>query len=336
MIFARASVESARLARDLAGLLDLGYSLVEALGKLESTCDGAFRQRLARLVEEVRGGSSLGQALSQDPGPFPATFTSSVALAEQGERSFPEALVMTAQVLEETTERILAARLASLYPAIVAAFLAMLVWLLVGALGIEFERVQQSLTAETSAVTEAYFQLSRFLRHPLGVVALFLATAGAWRFFTGASSWRFYLPIYGSWLASNQAVIFLRWSDHLIRLGMPLTRALEHAASACQSPLDALFRDVATKVEGGHTLGQALSQMSHFPPMAAWLVEQEEARESLDLRSVADFLSCELDTTEARGTAAIEPVALLAIGAVLLFVYVGTQMALGGVLDNLG
>ncbi len=336
MIFAKASAESARLARDLAGLLDLGYSLIEALGKLESTCDGAFQARLKRLVEEVRAGSTVGQALSREPGPFPATFASSLALAEDSGRSFPKALTMTAEVLEETTERVMATQLASLYPAVVATFLAFLVWTMVGTLGHEFENAQRSLRGEGNLITAAYFALSRFLRNPLGVLAVLLGVAGVWRFFTGSSRWRFYLPIYGSWLASNQAVVFLRWCDHLLGLGMSLPEAVRNASSACQTPMDAQFQSIAAKVEQGHSLGRALSETRHFPVMGAWLVQQEEARESLDLRSVADFLSCELDTTEARGTAAIEPMALLAIGAVLLFVYIGTQMAMGGVLDNLG
>lgn len=335
MIFAKVSAESARIARDLAGLLTLGYPLVEALGKLETTCDGTFRPRLQKLVEEVRTGTLMGEALGRDPGPFPSTFVSSIQLAERTEEKFPEALLLTAETLEETSDRVTATTLASLYPAVVATFLVFLVALLIPFLSSELELIQDVFSSEPSAISQLYFQLGSALRHPLGWLAFFLTILGVWRFCVGTSVWRFRLPIYGPWLAGNQAVLFLRWCDHLLRLGLPLPEAVRLAATSCSAPLDSLYLQAASKVEQGSPLSRALLEISVVPSMAVWLVEQEEARESLDLRSVADFLSWELDTTQARGAAAIEPVALMTIGATLLFVCLATQSAFVGILNNL-
>ncbi len=335
MKLAQTSAETARLARDLSGLLELGYPLLEALGKLTETCDGALRDRLQTLIEEVRTGTSVGEALIRQPGPFPLAFAQSFRQAELG-HDLPQALRLTAQALEETSERMTACTLASLYPAVVATFLTFMLWIMIAYLSSEFDVATNSLQAQPSALSLAYSQLGAALRHPIGIFTIILGLTAVWKFFTGNSSWRYRLPIYGPWLANSQAVLFLRWSHHLIRLGTSLPQAVRLAADVDSSPLAPVYHKVAQRVERGDSLSQALDGVKVFPSMGVWLIAQEQARESMDLHSVADFLSCELDTTQARGTAAIEPVTLLIVGLAMLFTFLATQGAMSGVIDGLG
>lgn len=334
-MFAKSSVESARLARELAGLLELGYSVVEALGKLETTCEGPFQQRIGQLTEQVRAGAEMGEALKNDPGPFPSTFVESVALAEKSQSDLPRALILTAETLEETSEHVTDNTLAAVYPAVVATFLVFLFWVLIASMSSGLESFYNVFPSDSNVISRLYFTMGHALRHPLAVFVVLVGLVGVWKFFTGVSPWRFRLPIYGAWLSLSQTVIFLRWCDHLLKLGLPLPEALRLAATACAAPIDSFFHQAADRVEQGDSLSKALSDIAFLPPMAAWLIEQEESRETLDLRSVADFLSCELDTTQARGTASIEPIALMAIGATILFVCVATQSALRTVLETL-
>jgi general secretion pathway protein F len=327
------AAESARVARDLSGLLELGYPPLEALGKLASSTGGEYRLRLDKLVERMRTGSTLGTALAGDCAPFPQVFADSLRLAENS-GDLPGALRQVADVLEESAERSMACYLATVYPAVIGSVLALLVWGVVGLFGHEYQQFARAVAAEPPLVARMFFGLASFLRHPLGILALLGLVVLIWKLFT-SSPLRYRIPIFGSWLSGCQAVLLLRWTDHLHRLGCPLPQALALASSACEPTLGQSYARAATEVEGGASLSQALERCREFPRMGLWLIRQEEDRERLELGSVADFLRWELDTTEARGTAAIEPVALIVLGLLALFVGLTINGTLYSLLRNL-
>ena len=333
MSYVRTAAETARLARELSGLLGLGYPLLEALGKLTETCDGVMQQRLIELVEEMRNGDSAGVALGRDPGPFPRLLTQTFQQCEQS-GDLPRGLELVAKTLEESSERVAESTLATVYPALVASFLAVALSMLVAFVSSEFDAITQSLLSRPSTVGRLYSQVGAFLRHPLGVIGMILGLGAVWKFFTGTSALRYRLPIYGTWLANSQAVLFLRWTHHLLQLGLPLPEAVRLAAEADLTPLASVYREVSDRVSRGDSLSRALEGAKVFPSVGRWLIAQDEAREAVDLGAVADFLSCELDTSHAKGAAAIEPFTLFLVGLAFLVTLIATQSAVSGVIDG--
>ncbi len=303
-------------------MLALGYTLEEALSKVAQTCTGGCRSRLERLVDEINQGTTLTEALLADPGPFPAQFVSGVRLAEEGAQ-LPVALADLATLLDKTEEHQRAFRFASAYPVFLLILLIALTLFVLFFLGREFTALYASLEAPLPWLTEKALGLMSVLLQPLSVLLIFIALGFFFQIMLGSSRiglFKFRLPFLGSWLAANQAVLFLRWADYLLKGGLPLEEALQTAAESCSKPLRGCFSDMARQVREGSSLGEALRSWPRFPSLAVWLVQQQEEKETLKLASVADLVQREVDTTRSQGLASVEPVGVLFVGLLILLI----------------
>lgn len=310
----------ARMMRDLGALLTLGHPLLEALGRVRLRARGPEARLLQVLEEHVRGGDSLARALQDCP--VPQALKRAVQVGEEA-GDLPRALQQTADLLESTEWRHLGVRSALAYPRFVVAAglatglaLALILPTFFGGLA----RLDQDLPLATRMA----MGLGQWLSSPVvgilmvtGMLGIDALLAGRW----GLDSWRMRLPILGAWLRRQETVTCLEWLDYLLTRGLPLDEALRICAGASSSP--AFVRELerlAGEVAQGSTLAEATS-LRIFPGTASWLLTQAESREFPPgvLARMARTLQREVDLTANRGLALVEPLALLAVGAVLGF-----------------
>ena len=64
-------IEQSRFARDLAGLLRIGYPAVEAVEKLEKSRDDSLRPVLERAVGKMHAGSSFSESIKDESALLP-------------------------------------------------------------------------------------------------------------------------------------------------------------------------------------------------------------------------------------------------------------------------
>ena len=308
----------ARMMRDLEALLTLGHPLLEALGRLRLRARGHEARLLQVLEEHVRGGDSLGRALQDCP--VPLVLKRAVQVGEET-GALPQALQQTADLLESTEWRRMGVRSALAYPRLV--MVAGLALVLVLALVLPplfggFPSPNQDLPP----LTRMWIELRQWFSSPLvlilmavGIVGIDALLAGRW----GLDPWRMRLPVLGAWLRRQETVTCLEWLDYLLSRGLSLDEALRVSAKAASSPAFAgELECLAGEVAQGSTLAEATA-LRVFPSTAAWLISQAESREfpAGVLTRMARILQREVDLTVHRGLALIEPLALLALGALL-------------------
>lgn len=329
--------ETARFARDLSGLLRLGYSMEEAVmksGESQST-------ELARIAESVANGIRKGQTLSQamlsyEP-KFPL-FYRLLSSAEEGEVLI-EGLNRSADILEHIADRKSQVFLAALYPATVFTLVTLGgAFFLIFSGGL-FENLFMSMNLSLPVPTRILLTLCGFLSSPLGLALILLPLAVLWCVVLGKTpmaDWLYRVPIFGRWLLHQEAVMFLATADQLVEQGVPLAEACRVASTVTAPSIRRKLKSVPERLESGDNLSTALSLTGLIPELGVWTIAQREQTENLRLGRVAKLLQRELDCATHTGSFVLEPFLFLLMMFGLGFFITAIMLPLYQVVGNLG
>lgn len=300
--------DTARFARDLASLLRLGYTTDEAVMKA-GECQ---TQEIAAIAQEAVSGLQKGQTLSQalagrEPS-FPL-FYRLLCSAEAGE-ALPQGLTESAELLEDIADRRSQTFLTVLYPAVVFTLIVLGGVFLLLFCGGFFENLFESMGLSLPLPTRMFLLACHVVSNPLGLLLMISPVIGMWIVLLGKSpmsGWLYKLPIYGSWLNLNEAIIFLSVAGQLIDLGAPLVESCDLATTAVAPPVAGRLRAVSERLRTGDKLSQALAASRVIPELGVWAISQRENTENLRLKSVANLLRRELDCSTQTGSVVLEP-----------------------------
>ena len=323
--------------RQLASLLGAGLPLDEALAAVADQCETPGQREVWRAVRaDVLAGQGLARALEAHPRSFPRLYCATVAAGEQA-GSFAAVLDRLAQYLEDG--RALRARLlaAALYPAVVtvlaAAIVLFLVTYVVPQVVQVFEHTRQSLPWPTRAL----LTVSAAARVG-GPVLLIVLAAGfpAARALVRRPAVRRLLdgrllrmPVLGRLMRGLDAARYASTLAMLSEAGVPMLRALAAAeATMSNTVLREAARRTQEAVREGAPLGRALSAGKVFPPVLVRLVDVGEATGRLPamLQHAARHLSAEVERRATAAAALLEPLLILAMGAVVLAIVTAVMM----------
>jgi type II secretory pathway component PulF len=326
--------ELSQLARDLAGLLRLGYPTVEAVQKVSASYSPTLGAILERTVLAQQRGESLAASLEKEPAVLPL-FVRLLDCAEKSE-ALPAGLERAAGVMDDLAVRRSRCFLASLYPCLVVTIVMLLLWLICVAGGGMLANLFESMSLALPWPTRLLLALSTVGKHPLGLLVFMAPLVLLWLVVFGRTGWNwsvYRLPLFGPWLLRQEAVIYLKTVGHLVELGTPLVQATKLAVDACSMPLRGRLSEVSSRLEAGDPLSKALTPTGVFPELALWAIERREQTESLRLLSIGDFMDRELELTMERGLVLFEPLVfvgvLFAIGFVVLAVFLPLYQLLG-------
>jgi type II secretory pathway component PulF len=302
------------LASHLRGGLTLSHVLV-LLGKQSPS--GDLKGLYGRLKAEVESGKSLGTGM-RDSGRFRDDL---VGMVESGERSgsLPQVLDRAARLFRLEISLRRRVRSALTYPmvmvAVGTAVVAFLLAYVVPRLSALFSDLGETLPMPTrvllwisSAVETAGIPLL------LGALLLFL-----WLRRRGSLGSR--LPFRGLRERITLALVFSHLST-LLDCGIPLVQALSMVAPMDPDP--SRWESVSARVRKGYRLGQALQDAGSFTEDAVYVIQVGEAGGELSeaLQQVADNSWEIAENRMARLADLVEPVMVLALGAVVGFVVV--------------
>jgi general secretion pathway protein F len=329
--------ELALATRQISSLLSAGLPVAQALGAaIEQADHRAVREVLAAVRSDVFAGHRLAEALAQFPREFPDVYRASVAA---GEDSGELAGVMDrlASYLEERLAlrgKVLAA---FLYPAVVT--------------GVAFAIVIFLMTYVVPQVVEVFANTRQALPWPtrlLLAVSWFARVGGIWLFaaLIGAffavrawlrlpgrrlvvDRWLLGLPLFGRILRGVDTARFASTLAILTGAGVPLLRALDAArATLANTVLATAVSEVIEAVREGQGLATALSRSKVFPPVLVHLAASGEATGKLDtmLERAAANLSVEAERRALALSTLLEPLLILAMGAVVLGIVLAVLM----------
>lgn len=329
--------ELALATRQLASLLAAGLPVSGALGAaLDQAESRAVREVLAAVRSDVFAGHRLSEALAQFPREFPQVYRASVAA---GEDSGELAGVMErlANYLEEREALRSKVLTAFLYPALVTV--------------VAFVIVIFLMTYVVPQVVDVFRETRQALPWPtrlLLAVSEFLRAAWPWLILGGAAAvyglrawlklpgrrlaWdamMLELPIAGRITRATNSARFASTLSILVGAGVPLLTALEAArATLANSVLSNAVGRIIEGVREGASLSGSLARVKVFPPVLVHLAASGESTGQLPavLERAARNLAREAERRALALTTLVEPLLILAMGAVVLGIVLAVLM----------
>jgi general secretion pathway protein F len=322
--------------RELATLLGVGVPLLDALDALSRQGTGRFRTVVLTLRERVAGGFGLAAAMREQPAAFDEL---AVIVVEVGEDAgtLDASLDRLADFRERADQLRGRVGTALIYPAIV---LTMAVASSTFLMTFVVPRILEPLIEQGQPLplpTRVVKGTSDFLLEwwwLLLAAAVAVAAAAGWAVRTprGRRAWHTLilgLPIVGPMVRKQAVVRVAVVLSTLLRGGVVFLRAIQIARRSVSNVVlaDALGRCERAVAAGGD-IAAALDQTKAFPPavVQVFAVGQEAGR----LEDVLDRLAAAYDqqvhAAAQRLTAVLEPVLIVVLAAVVLFIVLATVL----------
>src|SRR5919198_417678 len=317
------------VSRQFATMTSSGLSLLRSLAILEEqTPKPKLATALRDVRREVEAGSSLSAALAKQDKIFPRLMVAMISAGETG-GFLDQALDRIAVNFEKDANLRAKINSAMTYPAIVVAFsLLMLTGVLIFIVPI-FEHMFANLGGNLPLPTKILVTISHqmFWILPITVLAVVaglkwfrrkLRTDENWRL--GFDTLKLRLPVFGNLFTKIAISRFARNLGTLLAVDVPVMQALDIVgATTGNAVLGEAMKDVQRSVRDGQTISAPLERHELFPVMVTNMMQvgEETGQMSAMLDKVSDFYDHEVETATESLTAAIEPLMVVVMGAMI-------------------
>ena len=323
--------ETTVFTRQLATLLAAGLPLMEALSAtIDHVDDPLLKKAITRIREDVREGKSLADAMKVHPRVFSGLYTNMI---QAGEAS--GALDVVLERLADFQESQVRLRnklwAAMTYPIMMlfigAGVLIFLFSFVIPQVTKVFEDTGQALPLPTLIL----ISISDFFRLYWwtvvgGIFAVSFAITKYVKTPQGKARYdRLILrvPMFGKIIKLIAISRFTRTLSTLLASGVPLITSMDIVQAVVNnSVLSKVLEDAKERVREGDALSEPLRRSGMFPSMVIQMITVGEKSGELEemLSKVSEVFDNEVDTTVAGLTALLEPVMILVMGVIVLFV----------------
>jgi general secretion pathway protein F len=319
--------------RQLATLLGAGIPLVAALdGLIQQAGSSTLKKVLSHIKESVNEGNSLTTALSQYPKLFSNIY---INMVRAGEASGSLDIVLERLAEFGEKQQALQGRLkaATVYPIFMAcvgtAVLFYLITFIVPSITRIFTEMNQALPLPTVML----ISVSHFMRSFWWVLLIILVglVIGSKEFIKRPRGRRFWdegklrLLLVGAINRKMALARFGRTLGSLLESGVPLLTSLQIVRNIVNNVLIAkAIDDAAVEIREGVSLKSSLAKSPWFPPLVLQMIGVGEQSGELEvmLNKMADAYEREVEADIMGATALIEPVMILFMGLIVLFIVV--------------
>jgi general secretion pathway protein F len=329
-------VELALFTRQLASLLEAGLPLEQSLTALLEQSERTFiRDIIASVRSEVMAGAALSDALKQHPDDFADIYCALVASGEQIGH-LARVLSRLADYIERRNALVQKVKLAFTYPAIVTvvafAIVIFLLTYVVPQIVSVFANTKQKLpllTVLMLAVSD-FVRVYGWLVALLGVALFSLASClEKSRNKNALASVVVDSPVYGKFERSLNTSRFASTLAITTGSGVPILRALQTSRETLSNvAMRAQVEDATASVREGVSLARALSAHKYFPPMLIHMIRAGEVTGELPamLERASNAQEQDLERRALTIAGLLEPVLILAMGAVVLLIVLAVLM----------
>lgn len=316
-------------ARQFATMNSSGLSLLRCLAILEEQTEKpALAQAIREVRRDIESGLSLSGALAKREKIFPRLMVAMVRAGETG-GFLDRALEQIATNFEKEANLRAKIKSALTYPVIVICFsLLMITGVLIFIVPIfqkMFAQLGGALPLPTRIVVAASH--AAWWLVPLLIAAVVASIIGIKRQLRTNAQFRLRfdrlklrLPVFGTLFTKIALSRFARNLSTLLTAGVPVMQALDIVgATSGSAVITEAMDDVKRAVRDGQPMSSALHDSPIFPAMIVQMIEvgEESGQMSVMLDKVADFYDREVETTTEQLAAAIEPVMVVLMGAII-------------------
>jgi type IV pilus assembly protein PilC len=316
-------------SRQFATMIEAGLNVVSALVILEEQTDDKY---LAAVIKELRadveGGLLLSEALGRHPKVFSRLY---VSMVEAGEAAgiLDEVLDRVAFQIEKDTQIKRRVKGAMIYPVMVLVFATLVLIGMLMFLVPVFVKIFAQLGGELPTLTQWVVAASNVMREKWFIIipGFFGAIAGFRRWKkteSGRKIWdriKLRIPMrIGQVVLKVTMARFSRTLSTLVAAGVDIIKALEITGQTAGNwVVENALTTVRERVHEGVPIAQPLIENDVFPPMVAQMVKIGEETGELEkmLSKIADFYEDEVDSSIQSLTSIIEPLMMIAVGAMV-------------------
>lgn len=317
--------------RQFSTMLSAGLPMVQSLTTVQQqTNSRALKNVTTGIINDVNGGSSLGDAFFKYPKVFNQVY---IALVRAGETSgtLDKSLERLANQEEHDADMMSKIKGAMYYPAIVlAVIVAVLVFMLVmlvPQVANMFKEMHQEMPLQTVVTVAAYNFLIHFWWLIMIVVIGALFLLRTWiQTESGRRIWdtmKLNAGPFASLFRKLYMARFARVSQTLLGSGVPMLDAIQIASDATNNVIikEELMR-ARGKVRNGKALSESLTNEQYILPFVPQMIKIGEQSGGIDtmLSKVADYYDKEVDQTINNISTMIEPILMVAMGLMIMFI----------------
>ena len=323
--------EIALCVRQLGTLLRAGMPLVSALNAIVEQIGQTRLARILTLVREsVNGGASLADALGAHPRTFQPLMVNMIRAGEAG-GALDVVLERLAVLLEKQASLRRKVQGALAYPIFLLVFGLLVVSFLLVKVVPSVTKIFVDMRANLPTATTVLLAMSDFAQRRWWLVALLVVVA-----MVGVQAYgrtdkgrlvldglKLKVPLFGDLLRKVMVARFASTLSTLMASGVPLLGCLDIVRSiVLNRVLQEAIGEVRGRVQEGGAIAPALRATGQFPPIVLHMVDVGEKSGTLEemLEHMADTYDEEVGATAAAITALVEPLMIVVLGLLVLFI----------------
>ena len=313
--------------RQFSTMIGAGIPVLECLDILEEQAeDPGFKIVVQKIVEDVRGGSDLSQAIAKHP-VFDRIYVNMIKAGEASGQ-LDTILKRLAEYMEATEQLKREIKGAMTYPVVsMVMILGITVFLLVFIIP-KFQAIFKSLRVDLPLPTVIVLGISEALTtYWLNVIMVMVGTYLLLKWYKSTDSGGFMwdrmllkMPVFGVLMQKIALSRFAKTFATLLRSGVPILGALEIVSStAGNRVVELAVNNARESIRQGENLAKPLADSPVFPPMVVRMIaigEKSGALEQL-LEKISEFYDQQVEAMVESLTSLIEPLMIGVMGFVV-------------------
>ncbi len=323
--------------QEFTTLIKAGLPILQSLEILHKrTEQQGFRTTLESIIHEIKGGSTLSDAMAVHPAYFSPLYTATV---RAGEKSGALVDVLKRFIMYQKKMLVVRRKLttALIYPLLVVIFVIVVMALFLFYIIPNFTQMYSTESASLPLLTKVLISFTQSLTAYAPFLLLGAILSGI-----GIYSWqrtdagkktldkvKLKLPVIGSLVVLYIISQLARTLSTLLRGGIPLVQALDTTAGAINNTIIARgLKESRKLVTEGVSLADAFERTRIMPDMTVRMVEVGESSGDLPqmLEDVADFYEEGADAKIPVLTTLIEVAIILFLGIVVAVIVIALYM----------
>ncbi len=329
---------------ELATLLEAGLPLDRSLSILiNMEEDAEWKRILNALLDKVKSGISLSDAMAAQNKVFSQFYVSMVAAGEVS-GALNSVLARLAEHQERSMELQSSIRKALVYPVILVVVGTGILLFLLFSVVPQFQELVSKNDVQLPLLSSAIFALSQFLRDfwyiALALIVLTVLWARTW-FVDKKKRDRLdekllNAPLFGSLIKKIELARCTRTLGTMLTHGVPLVIALKSVKNTVSNHVLAAVMDKAmNSLKGGRGMAKVMIDSQKFPSLGVQMIKVGEETGQLEkmLMKVADIYDKESEESISGLLAVLQPVIVLFLAGLVFLIMLGVIMAIMSLSD---
>lgn len=333
--------------RQFVSMLSAGITIVTALEMLaDQTENKHFARALRKVQEDIMQGETLADAMRKHKKIFPELMINMVTAGEAaGKLDVTFSRMADHFEKAEKTEGMM--KKAAIYPVMVAVVALVVVVIMLIKVVPAYADMFASMDVEMPGITLAVMNASDFMTHYwyvlLAIIVMVVAVGKAYKNTEdgklAAGRMAISVPLFGKLKIKTISSLTARTLSTLIYSGMPLVDGLRLTARTVGNELyKRALEQAVVDVREGMTLSSSLKKSGLYPPMVSHMIGIGEETGELEdmLTKLADYYDTEVEMTTQTVMAALEPMIILIMAALVGIVIAACMAPMISMYSNMG